>query len=163
MSISDDVRAALILADYANGDSAGKANILGAGWQVTPITQTGTTLPHALVVLIELPPRNIGDDFTVAMTLSDETGHPVQITGPTGESQDMRVTQKAKAERPGVPGAQEAGKLWSRTQIILHFATGLPLTPGRTYTWTLEIDGHHNPQWSVGFYVTNSPAEPVLG
>jgi hypothetical protein len=162
MSIGEEARAQLILADYANADAAQKLNLLGGGWQVTSITQSGLTPPQALVAAIEVPERYAGEEFPVSLTLVDEAGEPVKIPGPSGNIDALRIAQLVKAERPNVPGILLHGKVWSRVQVILNFAGGLPLRPGQSYTWGLEIDGHHNPQWSANFYVA-APPQPIMG
>lgn len=163
MSIADDARACVILADFANSDPSGKANFLGAGWQVTAVSPAGTTSPLSLAALIEVPQRWIGDEFAVSLTLRDESGEMVKMPGPSGELQAVRIQQILKVERPNVPGVMSMGKLWSRSQIILNFPMGLPLARGQSYTWQLEIDGQDNPQWCASFLVAGVPPPPVAG
>jgi hypothetical protein len=162
MSVGDEARACLILADYANADAARKLNLLGGGWQVTGLMPTGLTGPQALVAMIEVPPRLAGTEFPVSLTLLDEGGNPVMVPTPTGGQDALRIAQMAKAETPNVPGVLLQGKVWSRVQVILNFGNGLPLQPGQAYTWKLEIDGTHNPQWAASFLVA-APPQPVLG
>lgn len=162
MSVGEEARASLILADYANADAAQKLNLLGGGWQVTALTQTGLTPPQALVAAIEVPERYAGTEFPVSLTLLDEAGEQVKVPGPSGNVEALRIAQMAKAERPNVPGVLLYGKVWSRVQVILNFPGGLPLRPGQSYSWELEVDGHHNTQWRVSFYVA-APPQPVVG
>jgi hypothetical protein len=157
MSVGEDARAFLILADYANADAAQKLNLLGGGWQVTALTQSGLTAPQAVVAGIEVPERYAGTEFPVSITLLDETGEQVKVPSPAGNLEALRIAQLAKAERPNIPGVLLHGKVWSRVQVILNFAGGLPLRPGQSYSWQLEIDGHHDPQWRASFYVAAAP------
>lgn len=161
MSIGDEARAGLIIGDYANADSVGKLNLLGGGWQVTGLTASGLTGPMALVAAIEVPPKYAGTEFPVSLTLLDEAGEPVKV--PTmGGLEALRIAQLVKAEIPNVPGLLLYGKVWSRVQVILNFASGLPLPAGHAYTWKLDIGGVENPQWSANFYVA-APPQPVMG
>ena len=162
MSIGDEARACLILADYANADAAQKLNLLGGGWQVTALTQAGLTPPQALVPGIEVPERYSGTEFPVSLALFDEAGGHVKMSTPSGSLEALRIAQLVKAERPNVPGVLLHAKVWSRVQVILNFANGLPLPAGQSYTWSLEIDGYHNPQWRTAFYVA-APPQPVMG
>src|SRR5712692_1663566 len=162
MSIGDEARACLFLSDYANADAAQKLNLLGGGWQVTVLMPSGLTGPQALVAMIEVPPKFAGTEFPVSLTLLDEAGEAVKMPTPTGGQEALRIAQIAKAETPNVPGVLLHGKVWSRVQVILNFANGLPLQPGQAYTWKLEIDGTHNPQWAASFLVA-APPQPVLG
>lgn len=162
MSVGDEARACIILADFANADAASKLNLLGGGWQVTRLTQAGLTGPQALVALIEVPPQFAGTEFALTLTLHDEADEQVKVPTPTGSLEALRIGQVVKAEIPNVPGVLLHGKVWSRVQVILNFANGLPLRTGTAYTWKLEIEGVHNPQWSASFLVAGVP-QPVLG
>src|SRR6059058_1416369 len=130
MSVGEEARAALILADYANTDAAQKLNLLGGGWQVTGIMPSGLTAPQALVAGIEVPERYVGEEFPVSLALVDEAGEPVKAPGPSGTVEAIRIAQLVKAERPNVPGVLLHGKVWSRVQVVLNFPGGLPLRPG---------------------------------
>lgn len=162
MSIGEEARACLILADYANADAAQKLNLLGGGWQVTGLMPSGLTGPQAVIAMIEVPPKFGGTEFPVSLSLVDESGAPVMMPTPTGGQEQLRIAQMVKAEVPNVPGVLLQGKVWSRVQVILNFQTGLPLRPGQGYTWTMEIDGTTNPQWQVGFMVAGPP-QAVFG
>lgn len=162
MSVGEEARACLILADFANADAAQKLNLLGGGWQVTGLMPSGMTGPQALVAMIEVPPKFAGTEFPISLTLLDESGSTVKVPTPTGGQEALRVAQIAKAEVPNVPGVLLHGKVWSRVQVILNFPNGLPVQSAQAYTWSLEIDGHHNPQWRANFYVA-APPQPVVG
>jgi Family of unknown function (DUF6941) len=162
MSVGKEARACIILADYANADTGNKLNLLGGGWQVTRLTQTGLTGPQALVALIEVPPQYAGTEFAMSLTLQDEADEQVKVPTPTGSVEALRIAQIVKAEVPNVPGALLHGKVWSRVQVILNFANGLPLRAGESYTWKLEIEGTHNEQWRASFMVAAVP-QPVMG
>jgi hypothetical protein len=73
MSIVDDARAVLILADYIAVDAGGKINALGCGWTITAVQQTGVTAPQSLAFMIDLPGKYSGQEFSLAIELHDET------------------------------------------------------------------------------------------
>ena len=162
MGVGEKARACLILADFANADAASKLNLIGGGWQVTGLMPSGLTGPQALVAMIEVPPNLAGTEFPLSITLLDEGGAQVMMPTPTGGQEALRIAQLAKAEIPNVPGVLLHGKVWSRVQVILNFSNGLPLQAGQSYTWSLEIDGTHDPQWAVSFFVA-APPRPVVG
>jgi hypothetical protein len=162
MSIGEKARAAVILADFANTDAASKLNMLGGGWQVTRLTQTGLTGPVALVAMIEVPPNLAKTEFAVSLTLHDEADEQVKIPAPNGSMEALRIAQIVKAEVPNIPGVLLHGKVWSRVQLVLNFPNGLPLRAGQAYSWKLEIEGHHNDQWRASFMVAGTP-QPVIG
>lgn len=161
-SVADSVRVAVVLADFANADSAGKANILGAAWSFTGLLPNGLTPAQALVVLIEVAPQHLGEQFAVSCTLVNEAGDPVMMPGPTGELQALRVQQLVHAETPRVPGVVLPSSLPGRTQVILNLGIGLPIPPG-LYRWVVEVDGNANPQWGTTFCVAAPPPSPVIG
>lgn len=162
-SIASTVRLTVVLADYAMVDQSNKVNILGAGWQLTGTGPNGVTPQQSLVVLFEVPPVHLGEQFAISITLYDEAGVPVQIPGPTGEMQPLRAQQLVQAERPQVPGVALPNTLPGRGQMVMSLINGLPLAGGQSYTWRVEVDGNSNPQWEASFYVVGPPPAPVFG
>jgi hypothetical protein len=165
VTLADDARIRILLADFANSDSVGKVNVIGAAWQVTARLPTGLTPALTLVVLVNLPPRYYGEQFAFGVSLYDEPGDIVRLPlpGPVGEAQALRIQQVAKAERPNVPGVViPSNSLPSQTQFILSFPGGLLLTPG-LYYWQVEIDGNTRPDWRAEFLVAGPPPAPVVG
>jgi hypothetical protein len=162
--ISDNAHVSLMLADYANTDASNKLNMLGAGWMATALQASGQTPPHALVVLIEVPPRHYGEEFAVTLTLTDEAGEPVKVGGPTGSPETLRIQQLVKADRPSVAQLYvPPHRLPGRVQLVLNFANGIPLAAGQIYRWAAEIDGNKDDRWQVSFLVAGPPPAPVLG
>jgi hypothetical protein len=163
VTVADETRVALFLADYANADATGKFNIIGGGWQVTGRLPTGMTAPMVVVALIEVPASHYGEQLAWSLSLHDEAGELVSLPGPSGEPQALRVQQLAKIERPNVVGVVlPENYLPSRIQLMLNFAAGLLLSPG-PYRWQLEIDGNHRPEWDLSFVVAGPPPQPVIG
>jgi hypothetical protein len=162
VSIAEDIRASVFIADYAAPDPTGKLNAIGLHWQVTALQVTGMTPAHAVVAALEAPPVHSSEEVAVSLTLQDESGQAAKIMGPTGAVQDLRVQQVAKFEKPNVPGVPLHDKVWSRANVILTFVNGLPLQPNHAYTWVLEVDGNTRPDWRAAFYV-GAPPSPVFG
>lgn len=155
----------MLLADYAVADTAGKLNIIGGGWQMSGLqAQTGQTGAMALVIMIDLPPKFYDEEFSIDYALYDDADGLVQVPAPTGEMMALRVGQTAKAEIPATPGRYVPEKsLWSRTQLITNFPTGLPLPAGKSYTWKLRIDNDPEHEWAVTFHVVGAAPPPVVG
>lgn len=162
-SIAESVRVVVVLADYALADASGKVNVLGAGWHLTGAGPDGLTPQQSLAVFFEVPPPYVGEQFAVAITLLDEADQPVQVPGPEGELQPLRLQQLVQADRPQAAGVQLPPDLPAQTQIVLSLGGGLPLQPGQAYRWVVEVDGNTNPQWQAGFYVVAPPPPPVFG
>lgn len=164
--VADLARVAVVLSDYAAADAAGKTNILGAGWAVTAVNpETGTVPPQTLVVLLDFPPELYGEDFSLSIALRDETEDPVQLPGPAGVLQPMRIGQILRVEEPTfMPGAGiPRNKVWAHAQTAFNLSNGLPLPANQMYTWTVEIDGTQKPEWAASFFVAGPPPSPVIG
>jgi hypothetical protein len=161
VTITDDARVSIILADYANQDAVQKINILGGGWQITAVGPNGLTAEQAVVVFIEVPPQYRGDQFAAGLSLVNEAGDPVQFPGPDGQLQALRIQQLVRVDPPVTPGVHIPGHVPSRAQLVTRLGNGLPLAPGQLYTWIFEIDG--NPKASISFFVAGPPPGPVIG
>jgi hypothetical protein len=165
-ALADAARVAVVLTDYAAADVIGKVNIIGAGWAITGVNpESGAIAPQAVVVLVDVPPAFYGDDFTVGLQLKDSAGVIVQLPGPAGEPQAIRVAQILRVEEPAFPPGTHAprGLLWSHSQVIFYLANGLPLRSNEMYTWALELDGEQRDTWGASFYVAGPPPAPVIG
>lgn len=122
------------------------------------------TAPQSVVVMVDLPPHHYNEDFALAVALLDQSGEPVQVPGPTGEPQTLRISQLAKAEEPVFPGHSVPRALVpSHVQMVINFAGGLSLVPAQLYTWQVEIDGDAKPSWQASFFVAGPSPGPVIG
>lgn len=139
------MEAVLILADAAQVDPGGKAHMIGAGWTVT-----GPDMPpQAVVALIDVPWDATNQPHRIELRLLDADGQPVQVPGPTGEPQPLRLDQTVEVGRPpGVPSGTEI-----KVPLAINLGPGLPLTPGQRYRWQLDINGETREHWSAAFYV----------
>lgn len=161
--IADNARVAMFVSDFAQGDlpSGGKVNALGVGWQFTTLTQTGNTPSQSLCVLIDVPQRFVGEQVALSLTLFDSGGDVVTIPMPDGTIQAVRIGQAAVVDRPTVPGNVVPSELPARIAMLVGLPAGLPLRPGQTYRWQLEIDGDDRQAWQVTFYVV-APVAPIV-
>jgi hypothetical protein len=165
-SVADQVRVALVLADYAAGDASGKANVIGAGWTVTGIDpQQGQTSPQSVLALLDVPPHLYEEEFVVTLALHNGAGELVQVPSPTGGTHALRIANVVKAPMPTFgPGTYVPSRtVWGHAQVVLNFPSGLPLERGQLYTWRLSIDTTTEPRWAVSFYVPGSDPGPVIG
>lgn len=121
--------ATLILCDAAIVDASGKANMLGAGWDMTG----SPTAPTAVVVLIKVPWDRTNQEFQVKLQLVDPNGKPIQIVGPNQVPAPVGVEADMEADRP--PGVPHGVPITAALALSLG---PMPLQPGR-YDWRLMI------------------------
>lgn len=153
MTIGHDARAVFLVADDAAADETGVVQAVGIGRRVFRAGQNGQTPPLTLVALIDLPARHAGSDFGVAVELRDPAGGVVEVPDLNGAPGPFRIEQTVRAEVGSLDGADLPEELGARVQFLLGVPAGVPLTPGRTYRWVLEVDGRHDDAWSVPMYV----------
>lgn len=165
MSIFNDCRVVVLLADYAVADASGKLNVLGAGFTITALQpNTGLTAAMFVTIMVDVPPKHISKDFPLSIELRDtDTDQAVSVAGATGNPDVLRVQQLVKASPTHIPGAYLPDTLWSRVQLVMGFPNGLPLQPGGFYHWRVEIEGQHRPDWSAHFHVIGPPPPIVFG
>lgn len=156
------VRATLLLADYANVDAVGKLNLVGGGVSIVGFEfQQGTSSPFTLYVRI-VSPMPLDDRPAVEIVLVDASGDPVQIPGPAGELQTMRIGQNIQLAAPQLPGVDiPPGAVPSSAGFVIGFPNGLPLAPGHSYTWRVQVD--HDVIASESFYIPLPAPGPVIG
>jgi hypothetical protein len=138
------MRASIVLADFAETDPSGKVHILGAGWSATG-PQLG---PQAVVAFIQVPAEHGGGTISFTLRLADLLGNVVEVLGPAG-MQPMELGGQVELREP---------EEWDRaSDLNAAFSVNvmLPLPPGHSYTWSLEIDGKELA--STTFYVRSVP------
>jgi len=165
VSIFDDAKVIILLADHIGIDGGGKANVLGAGFNLTTVGPQGTVAFQHLLVLVDLPLKHAGADFALSLELRDEsTGSPFKIVGqPSGTPEPLRIQQIVRAERITIPNVYLPSTFPVRVQLNLALPPGLPLQPGHDYAWHVEVDGQHRKNWQAGFHVLGPPPQPVVG
>lgn len=111
------------------------------------------------------PAKYVGHEFSLLIELRDETlGTVVQMNGPSGQPEALRIQQLSKFERPQAPpGFYLPDSMFTRIQVNLAFSNGLPLKQSTLYAWRVEIDGQHRKSWNARFLVPGPPPGPVFG
>jgi hypothetical protein len=167
VALLEDAAVTVLVADYVGVDAANKLNLIGAGFTLLGAMDpvTGATNPFALAVLIEAPVRYVGQDVAVTIELRDETSDTaVQMAGPTGQAEALRISQLVRFEKVmSPPGMTVPEGLPTRLQFNVGFSNGLPLKPGALYAWRVSLDGQTRKQWAARFAIPGPPPGPVFG
>lgn len=162
-----------MLADYVASDAVGKLNLIGGGLSViAPTTEQapgvalGNTLPFGVIASVAVGPRFHGTECAVELGLEDDRGKQVQLPS-QGDSglQAVRIGQTVRFAKPNFPDGMgvPASRLRARTQWVLMFPGGLPLSPDALYRWRVRIDQQSRDDWTEEFYVPSPPAPLVFG
>jgi hypothetical protein len=164
ISLIDDAVAVVLLADYISVDAAHKLNALGLGFSIAGLQPAGVTPPMSVALLVELPARYAGEQFSASLELRDvTTDQVVEFASPAGVQEALRVQQLVPVEKPQMPGVLLPSEAPCRVQMVISFTNGLALTPGHSYAWIGQIDGQGRHDWRAQFYVAGPPPGPVLG
>jgi len=163
MTLWAESHATVLLADHIAIDTVGKINALGLGFAISGIVGTGMTGPMHVAVMIDVPGKYAGEQCALSLELRNDLNQVVQLTGPSGQPEALRIQQLTRIERPSVPSHYLPPDMFCRVQMAVAFANGLPLEPGHTYTWKVQIDGNHRKDWVANFHVPGPPPPPVFG
>lgn len=122
------MKCTLILADAAQVMGE-RLYILGGGWTVTGPQM----VPMALGMLFEVEWTEANTRYTADIGLVDADGQPVKVPP---ANQDLKVSLGFEVGRPAgyVSGAP------LNVAAAINFAP-LPLLPGKSYSWRLEVGG----------------------
>lgn len=158
-----EITGALVFADYAAVDPLGKVNIIGAGIRVLQRIPPGpTTQPCAVVAMLTSPQPTPGDAPAVELVLTDPSGRVVHVGRSDAPPQAIRVGQILDFPPPTAPGIIiPRHALPSSASFAVNFNTGLPLEPGTSYQWRLQVD--HDVVATYSFYVAVPPPPPTIG
>jgi hypothetical protein len=165
MSISDEARVTVLLADYISVDAGGKLNVIGGGWTIAGVQPNGLSAPQYVAVLVDIPSTYVGHEFALVLELHDRTdGVLAEVVGLTNSPEALRISQLCRVEPP-VAGAQMhiPVEMFSRTQVVVGFQGGIPLSAGHVYAWTAEIDGSRRSEAAAQFLVAGPRPGPVIG
>ncbi len=151
-SIADQplVRVNLLIADAAQV-ADGKLYILGGG-----LTAVGPRpQPMGVAIRIEVPWDRANVSHEWRIDLLDEDGHPLLIGERPLVVQGNFEAGRPVGLRPGTPLC---------VPLAINFPT-IPVTPGKSYTWQLSINGSTHSDWRQSFFVrvgkqTGSPSAP---
>lgn len=162
--IAENCAASVILADYVAIDSAGKANVVGGGISFVGFDpQMNLTSPFALYVVVATPmPSNHENQAAMEITLVRSDGQIVLLPGNDGVPAPLRISQiiEFKLNQPQGTDRPPAN-FPSTVSTAVHFANGLPLTPGVHYRWEIKVDGELKA--TTSFMVPQPSAPPVFG
>ncbi|MBI5160534.1 MAG: hypothetical protein HY996_03830 [Micrococcales bacterium] len=161
--IADAITAYVLLADYAAADQAGKLNVIGGGVTVINFDlQRGATAPFSLMLMLRVPWPAPDSEAAVEIVLLDAGDQPVQMPGPSDQSQPMRIAQNVQFTEPLVQGVRiPRGAIEAAASVVLNFGAGMPIPMGHSYSWQVSIDGEEKAR--VRFFVPGPPPGPVLG
>lgn len=162
--IAERAKVSVVMADFANTDAAGKANIVGGGVAVVGFDpNTAITSSFTVWIDIWIPTSLTPTEFPVEVALIDSAGDVVGIPGPAGV-QALRVAQVVQVERP-MPQLPNVLRdhIGSRVQLVFQFGNGLPVRPGGAFTWRIQIDGDEDHQWNYPWAVVGAQPGPVIG
>jgi len=93
--------------------------------------------------------------------LLDDSGGVVEVPGPTGATQALRIGQATLVLGASVPIPK--GVIRSQHQVVANFQAGLPLSAGHTDQWQMKIGGETRDDWVAEFFVPGPPPQPVIG
>jgi hypothetical protein len=125
------MQAALVLCDFAEVDASGKVHMLGAGWSMLGPAPA----PHAVVAFLRVPSDRLGSPISVTVRLVDPEGQVVEVPG-AGGIQRLEISGQIEMRVPDI----REGVSDLNASFAVNFGP-LPLRPGNTYTWHLEVDG----------------------
>jgi len=159
--VGERITASVMLADYA-AQETGKLHVIGGGLQFLGFDPNmGVTAPFTVIVSLTSPTAITTDHPAVEIVLVDAGGDPVGLPGPAGP-QVMRISQNVEMPEPALPGQSlPKGSINASATFVLHFATGLPIPPGLSYSWRVQID--HDVKATYPFFIPGPPQGPVLG
>ena len=81
-NVSEQAVINLTIADYANVDNGGKANLVGVGGGIIPLTPTGLTTRFSVFAEIRIPGSLCPCEMTVEYSLRNASGSVVELAGP---------------------------------------------------------------------------------
>jgi hypothetical protein len=129
----------------------GKFYINGGAWTVIGPNPT----PQGIAVLLYVPWHDANRKIRLALELLNEDGSAVEVPGPAGLPQPVRVDAEFEIGRP--PGVREGSEL----PVPLPVNVGpMPLTPGARYVWQLTVNGAREEGWQAAFDVRPMPQAP---
>lgn len=165
-AVAEQASVTLVVSDFANTDAAGKLNVLGATVAVLGFDpMQALSSRFSLAVVVRVPGRLLPAEFTVEVALRSG-GELVQLPGPAGETQPLRISQVVSLDRLGadrVPSPAVRDHVGASHTMVLDFNTGLPLVPGGLYEWQVRIDGDDSEVHAYPFAVVGPPPPPVFG
>lgn len=164
MSLANEAQVQILTADYAGTDAIGKLNAIGAGVTMLGQQPDGSWPPICLAVTVNVPATHAGTDYALSVELHDVTqGKIVQIPTVDGTLQPLRVQQAVTVAPISLPPhLKRPNDALTQHVMVMNFPGGLPLTPGSSYEWRVQIDGRMTHWWSR-FHALGPAAGVVFG
>ena len=159
-NLSEQAVINLTIADYANVDNGGKANLVGVVGGIIPLTPTGLTTRFSVFAEIRIPGSLCPCEMTVEYSLRNASGSVVELAGPV--PQPVRVANIVTVESVAGLNLEQKNHIGGRSMNALDFANGMPLSPG-DYQFRVTIDGDDAHAAYVNFCVPEQAPNPVLG
>lgn len=161
-AISESSTIDVMLADYAAMDSSGaKANILGIGGNILPITPTGLTARFSLVTQIHAPAEACPAETALEVSLRDGEGNLFELPGQAPQAIRYAAILTI-AVNPGVVGLAQSNYIGAMSVNVIDFSNGMPLPPGN-YAWHVSLDGDEEHATDFRFCVPKPIPAPVIG
>lgn len=161
-AISESATIDVMLADYAAFDSSGvKANILGIGGNILPITPTGLTARFSLVTQIHVPAEACPAETSLEISLRGESGDLFNLPGQPPQAVRY-ATILTIAANPGTVGLEQTKHIGAMSINVVDFGNGMPLPPG-DYAWHVSLDGDEDHAVDFRFCVPKPVPTPVIG
>lgn len=161
-SVSEQAKIDVMIADYASMDSTGcKANLLGIGGNVLPLTPLGLTTRFSVVTQIHVPAEVCPVETALEISLRDGEGQLFSIPGPT--PQIVRyATVLTLAVSPAAVGLDQSNHIGVININVLDFGNGMPLPPNN-YSWHVTLDGDEERAVNFNFCVPKPSPSLVIG
>lgn len=167
MTLISDAQVQILLADYLSLDAANKLNMIGGGLSYIGGQGGGQpSSPFAVSVTVTVPAaRYVGTTYALNVELHDVTvGRLLMVPTESGQMTPLRAQQAVTVPPTQVaPGMAVPADALQGHQMVMQFAGGLPLDPGHSYEWRVEIDGQKRRDWFFRFHVLAPAAGPVFG
>ncbi len=159
--IAADADLSIWVADFASLDAVGKLNMLGGGVVLIGFDALqGVTTRFTVLGRVRVPAKYTPVDVPIELTLLDELGDVVTVGAPA--PQPIRVAQVAKLEKPNVVGMPTLPAELPAQHFIALDIQGLPLQPGRVYSWSLRVDGDEDHAKRYEFFVPGATGPRIV-
>lgn len=161
-AISESAVIDVFLADYASVEqNTGKANMLGVGGNVLPISPMGMTVRFSLVTRIHVPFDVCPDETSLEISLRDADGKLFMLSGPTRQAVRYATVLTLIANSVAV-GLDQSKYVGVTNVTVVDFGNGMPLPPGN-YSWHVSLDGDEEHSVDFHFCVPMSGPKAVVG
>jgi hypothetical protein len=166
--VAASARVTFVVADYMAVGPLGKLTFVGAGISFVSVDpMSGQSAPLSVCATASFDPKFVGESPQIVLWLEEaEDGTVVELPGRADQLEGQPVRLEVGAAEPlaltFVDGYEiPADALRPKANLLMQFQNGLPLQPGKRYTWRVAIDGETRDDWTDSIYVA-SPIAPTL-